>query len=786
MYRTGDLGRWLADGTIEYLGRNDFQVKLRGFRIELGEIETQLRALPGVGEAAVLARTDQGEQRLVAYVVPAPGHAVDTTADTAALRAGLAAALPNYMVPSAFVCLDTLPLTPNGKLDRRALPAPDFAAAVTRYRQPRTQAELRLCMIWEDLLGVSPVSIDADFFDLGGHSLLAVRMVRRIQSELDVNVNISTLFAHPTIEGLAASLEQGGQQEGLAGCVVPIQPKGSRRPLFAVHAAGGTVMTYSAVARVLGPDQPVYGLQSIGLSGEAAPLHTMEAMAAHYIDALRRVQPEGPYRLLGYSSGAHVATEIARRLLALGEPVEYLGLIDVSVRKDVLPFDAAQTCRELAAHHEVQLPDAASLLPADELLALVIDQCERQAIPLPGRAQDVFAVWVANAQAFASHVTTPLNLPMHLYFAGDHHTSAEARLSAWQAIMPGQLYAGTIEGADHQSIITGDHAGILGRMIAGHLTATPVRLAAVASTTRAATSQLVTIQNGLDSMPPVFCLPGAGANIACFTQLAHALGTETPVHGMQHRGLDGAAPPFASVAEAARSHIAELLPLAGDERIRLVGHSFGAWVAFQMALELQAAGRPLDKLVLLDARGPAELDDVLGYHDESRALILLMRLLSLTSRTEPEDLGFVSALPRHGKIVLLKERMVERALIPARLPHEVIDHMFAVFSANVNSAWVPSQAFHGEVVLLQASEQFSWARGRHLTADEVRAANARELAKWRKVAPKIVACQCEGDHMGMVARHAPGLAGMIQTAWFGAALSPGVPASDLDTEGSER
>jgi thioesterase domain-containing protein len=255
---------------------------------------------------------------------------------------------------------------------------------------------------------------------------------------------------------------------------------------------------------------------------------------------------------------------------------------------------------------------------------------------------------------------------------------------------------------------------------------------------------------------------------------------------MQHRGLDGAAPPFASVAEAARSHIEELQPLAGDGRIRLVGHSFGGWVAFQMALELQAAGKPLDKLVLLDARGPAALGDVLGHHDESQALILLMQLLSLTSRTEPEDLGFVSTLSRHDKMVLLKERMVERALIPARLAHEVIAHMFTVFSANVNAAWVPSRAFHGEVVLLQASERFSWARGRHLTADEVRDANALELEKWRKVAPNIVACQCEGDHMGMLLRHGAGLAGMIQAAWFGAALSPHVPASDLDTEGSER
>jgi amino acid adenylation domain-containing protein len=204
MYKTGDLGRWLPDGNIEYLGRNDFQVKIRGFRIELGEIEATLNACAGVREAVVVAREDvPGDKRVVAYVVADQG----VTLQASALRAALLRQLPEYMVPSAFVMLEALPLTSNGKLDRKALPAPDTAALITReYEAPQGDIEEELATIWQQLLRVEQVGRHDNFFELGGHSLLAVQLQARIREELLVDVPLRTLIVVTDLRQLAGEV----------------------------------------------------------------------------------------------------------------------------------------------------------------------------------------------------------------------------------------------------------------------------------------------------------------------------------------------------------------------------------------------------------------------------------------------------------------------------------------------------------------------------------------------------------------------------------------------------
>lgn len=206
LYRTGDVGRWREDGTLEYLGRNDDQVKIRGFRVELGEIETQLASHAQVREAAVVAREEApGQKRLVGYVVARPGEARPSVEE---LRLHLKARLPEHMVPSAFVLLEGLPLTPSGKLDRRALPAPEADAYVSReYEAPQGEVEEILAGIWQELLKVERVGRHDNFFELGGHSLLAVRLVAAISKQAAVNVSVATVFRYPTIAELAEQLE---------------------------------------------------------------------------------------------------------------------------------------------------------------------------------------------------------------------------------------------------------------------------------------------------------------------------------------------------------------------------------------------------------------------------------------------------------------------------------------------------------------------------------------------------------------------------------------------------
>ena len=324
-YRTGDLGRYLPDGSIEFLGRVDDQIKIRGFRVELGEIETVLSQHPGISQVIVTDREVSGDRRLIGYVVPQREHAPSISE----LRGFLRKKLPHYMVPSGFVFLDNLPLTPNGKVDRRALPAPDRTRSESEsgFVAPRDAVELELAEVWGLILGTHPVGVRDNFFDLGGQSLLAARLFAEIQIMFGKSLPLATLFQAPTIEQLANILRQ---EEWLPSwsSLVAIQPNGSKRPFFCVHAHGGNVLIFNDLARRLGTDQPFYGLQAQGLDGQQ-PRHTrIEDMATCYLSEIRAVQPDGPYFLGGYCFGGRVAFEMAQQLHAQGKRVALLAMID--------------------------------------------------------------------------------------------------------------------------------------------------------------------------------------------------------------------------------------------------------------------------------------------------------------------------------------------------------------------------------------------------------------------------------------------------------------------------
>jgi amino acid adenylation domain-containing protein len=327
MYRTGDLARFRADGSIEFLGRADHQVKIRGFRIEPGEIEAVLGRHPAVREVVVLAREDAaGPKRLVAYVVPG-GEAPAARA----LQDYVRERLPDYMVPAAFVFLPALPKTPNGKVDRKALPAPGSADTPTgsAFVAPRDAVEAELAMLWESILGVRPVGVRDDFFELGGHSLLAVRLFARIQQVFGKSLSLATMFRAPTVEQLAEVLRQGDDPATWAP-VIPIQPGGSRPPFFCVAAPNVNALGFVFLARRLGPDQPMYGLQS-QYGGKRRQVYSREeyrAVAADYIAAMRQVQPQGPYFLGGTCEGSHIAFEMARQLTEAGQEVGLLAMLD--------------------------------------------------------------------------------------------------------------------------------------------------------------------------------------------------------------------------------------------------------------------------------------------------------------------------------------------------------------------------------------------------------------------------------------------------------------------------
>ncbi|MBZ4402304.1 LLM class flavin-dependent oxidoreductase [Myxococcus sp. AS-1-15] len=321
MYRTGDRVRRLPEGRIEFLGREDHQVKVRGVRIEPGEIEAELRQHPEVRQAVVVARADaSGEVALTAYVVAA------TTVTPSALSRFLRDRLPPAMIPSHFVRLDALPLTPNQKLDVRALPVPEAPAPElsAAYVAPRDALELELVALWEELFDLRPIGVTSSFFQLGGHSLLAVRLMSRLRARWGRQLPVSLLFQADTIRQLAALLVQ---QEGGARArepLVRIQETGDKPPLFFVHPTGGDVLCYAPLARQLGPRQPFYALQALPDQDAGS----IEEMAARYLEEVRRVRPSGPYRLGGWSTGGIVAQAMARQLEARSEQVELLLLLE--------------------------------------------------------------------------------------------------------------------------------------------------------------------------------------------------------------------------------------------------------------------------------------------------------------------------------------------------------------------------------------------------------------------------------------------------------------------------
>lgn len=327
LYKTGDVVRWLPNGEIEYLGRSDQQVKIRGNRIELAEIESQISQLEKFDHCSVLAIGDElHDKQLVAFVVPRAGVPIDQESSIQQLRA----VLPEYMVPRHWVTVDSIPLNANGKADKKRL-AKSFSPpekSRAEYVAPETETQSKLVGIWSSCLKVDKeISIVDDFFELGGHSLIAVRIMGQIRQQFHVSLPLATLFEHVTIEKLAKVVD--GEVAPLQwDCVIPIRKSGSKPPLFIVHGALLDVMYARLALPHLDPDQPLYGIQGMGLSGKSSPAETIEEIAAHYVTELLRHVPDGPYAIAGYSSGGLIAFEMVNQLKKMGRQVYFLGLFD--------------------------------------------------------------------------------------------------------------------------------------------------------------------------------------------------------------------------------------------------------------------------------------------------------------------------------------------------------------------------------------------------------------------------------------------------------------------------
>ncbi|GAB6926335.1 hypothetical protein JCM10914A_03180 [Paenibacillus sp. JCM 10914] len=335
MYKTGDVGLMLPDGNMQFIGRKDHQVKIRGYRVELGEVESALLRLEGVKEAIVMDREErEGGKYLCAYIVASEELKAKD------LRSGLGRLIPDYMVPLAYVFLSQLPMTSNGKIDRKALPAPEGQERGETYTPPENEWEEKLASYWEELLDVRPIGVKSDFFELGGHSLKAAALIGKVYAEMQVELPLPYVFRYPTIRQLAERLREVTDWESEKPVLQFGDPSGE--PIFAFPPAGGYGSVYKGLAEEL-EGFTVYGFDFI----------EDEARIVRYKQMIREIQPQGPYRLVGYSAGGNLAYEVAKAMEEDGEEIRELVMIDATRRTERIN----QTMEQMRAEVEKELPE---------------------------------------------------------------------------------------------------------------------------------------------------------------------------------------------------------------------------------------------------------------------------------------------------------------------------------------------------------------------------------------------------------------------------------------------
>ncbi|WP_255955418.1 amino acid adenylation domain-containing protein [Streptomyces odontomachi] len=488
LYRTGDLGRTLPGGDVVWLGRADDQVKVRGFRVEPAEVELAIMALdhPGIEEAAVVARRRDGDSYLAAFLVGSPD-----AVDTAELRSRLRATLPDHMVPAHLAWLDALPLTPSGKRDDATLRGRPLDTVPARARTaPRDATERAVADILGELLGLPAPGVDDDFFDLGGTSLTAMRLMVAVEKRFGVRVPLATFATEPTVAALAERLRSADSAPGFD-AVVPIRTEGARRPLFLVHPLGGNVLCYVRLARHLPPDQPVYALQAAGAEPGTEPVSTMSGLARSYLDAIRRIQPEGPYRLGGWSFGGFVAFEMAWQLHTAGtDDVEQLVLLDSIAPSPGERPDVADRAMMEWFFWELIWVDRGGDAPVEPLpdtlesdedrLDFIAERAAAAGVLAPGTARSavrrMFAVYKANWAALRDYQPGPLPVDVTLVKAtgalpdalkpmhGAARTLHQDPLNGWSTLTSGRVHLVEVPG-DHLRLLDEPYVQVAARAV---------------------------------------------------------------------------------------------------------------------------------------------------------------------------------------------------------------------------------------------------------------------------------------------------------------------------------
>jgi amino acid adenylation domain-containing protein len=717
LYRTGDRVRWRKSEELEYLGRRDGQVKIRGFRIETGEIETAVREDSTVRQCAVVAREESGEQRLVGYVV----WQQETTGALEALKERLKQRLPAHMLPGAWVQLNELPLTTNGKLDRRGLPAPDArAGGAGEWEAPVGEVEETLAEIWSQLLGVEPIGRNDNFFELGGHSLLALQVIEKTQRRLQREAAVKDLLAHPQLESFATFLETPRHQN--AERAVPIRERGSEPALFFPHGADNQTTYGWTIAPNIDADFPIYELPA--QPQNATPrLRTIEGQAQRMVKMIRAVQPAGPYRIIGYCFGSFLAYEIARQLLGADEEV-FLALLNfrlISGQTDRLPLAIPAAVNQdlkikfltgVREHVAVSnMPESvqeavAALGQSSKTLEDICYYCKDMGwlpepwMPVPPVGLQRMLVHQVDMER-APYLFSLLPIDIHMFVAQDAKSAATLP-GDFAALVPGAKLRCFPAAGNHETMVQNPNVKQLGRSLlhaiedaSKNKTKAPEVRCLVRLTHRLSPTQ--------DRGAPLFCVPESPMRAHCFADIVSSLTGSRPVYAFQARGLYEDAIPHTTIEAKARFHLNQLETVSAAGPIHLLGHSRGGWVAMEMALMLQAAGREVLSVTLLDTPPPGENSADLREYTVTEVVGNLLEFVELSAgRLSITLLELEREDPATQRQILL-ELLVNCGALPAGAANIDLYRVLQILGAELRTSYIPRRAFRGTIHLIRAA-----------------------------------------------------------------------------------
>ncbi|MDD5035056.1 MAG: alpha/beta fold hydrolase, partial [Methylococcaceae bacterium] len=698
-----------------------------------------LAEYPGIREAVVLARGEQGDQRLVAYYTGEESQAAEV------LREHLGASLPDYMIPAAYVKLDSLPLTSNGKLDRKALPAIEFTVSTDEFVAPRFTVEAQIAAVWSRLFQVEKISVTANFFDLGGHSLSMVQM-QSLLKQTGIEVSVATLFENPTVESLAAWIvRQGGVR--MNSFAIPLRKSGSQLPLFLVHEVSGEMFYGSDLTRNIDAEIPAYGLAGQPL--DEPPYRTVQAMASRLIRLIRAVQPEGPYRLAGWSFGGTLAYEIATQLIGADEKVEFLGLLDTynshgGADHSMEDIDDTDLLLETIASDGLD-PAVLDEIKADSAsmdFEQLVRKCQGLSL-LPAHLtveefRNFFLRWRNHKIANIRYLTRKLPIPVYLF--ATQEDAAEHPFRNWDQVLPTDQIRRIPVPGSHQTMVEPPHIESLGEALSQAIREAsnhPYR------EEEPRHSPVVVMQTGKAGVTPVFCVPGAGGSVVGFTELSLALGSTRPVYGLQPRGLDGEVP-HSTVQAAARFYLQAIQKAYPEGPLHLLGHSFGGWVVFDLARCLTDSGRTVSSLTLVDTEAPDEETDGAWEYSETEIVMKLAEIYEQSIGLSLEiDPGELDALDGEAQLEFLHGRLVAVGLMPKLSEPEALRGTLRTFASCLRTSYRPEAIYSGAVRLVLVGDD-------RLTEKADRQLRETIIAGWKRWAPELTVCRGGGNHMSVL------------------------------------